>query len=154
MDIHVRLIREPLGEADTVDGRLDLGNHGQDVTGIARIARGHPGGKDKAGRGFREQPRCAAKLGWAIACAFEDGRNGSVVGIDDFAVGQPLALGQAACLGTKGVMGLYRCLPLAGQAVTLRLGQMRGLLETVLCSLCEGSNGAAQLQQLLFSLAY
>ena len=65
--------REPPGEADEVDGPLDLVQHGQDVTGIARIARGHPGGKDKAGRGFREQPRFAAKLGWAIAFAFEDG---------------------------------------------------------------------------------
>jgi len=88
--------REPPGEADTVDGLLDLGHHGQNVTGSARMARWHPGGKDTAGRGFQEPPRLAAKLGWAMAFAFEDRRNGSVVGMDDLAVGQPLALDQAA----------------------------------------------------------
>ena len=88
--------REPPGEADAVNGPLDLLNQGQDVTGIAGIPRGDPGGKDKAGRGCREQPRFAAKLRWAIAFAFEDGRNRSIVGIDDFAVMQPLTLGQAA----------------------------------------------------------
>ena len=88
--------RKPPGEADAVNGPLDLLNHGQDVTGIAWIPRGYPGGKDKAGRGFREQPRFAAKLRGAIAFTFEDGRNCSIVGIDDFAVMQSLALGQAA----------------------------------------------------------
>ena len=139
-----RMDREPSGEADVVDGPLNLINHGQDVTGIARIARWHPGGKDKAGRGFREQPRFAAKLGWAIAFAFENGRNGPIVSIDDFAVVQLLALGQAARLCTDSVMGLHRCLQLAGQAVTLTLSQRGGPLETVLRGLCEGGDGAAQ----------
>jgi hypothetical protein len=87
--------RKPPGEANAVDGPLDLLNHGQDVTGIAWITRGDSGGKDKAGRGFREQPRFAAKLGGAIAFAFEDGRNRSIIGIHDLAMVQPLALSQA-----------------------------------------------------------
>ena len=51
-------------------------------------------------------------------------------------------------------MGLYCCLQLPGQAVTLTLGEMGGPLETVLRGLCEGSHGTAQLQQLLFGLAH
>jgi hypothetical protein len=146
--------REPPREADAVDGLLDLLNHGQDVTGIAWMTRGYPGGKDKARRGFREQPRFATTLGWAMALAFEDGRNSSIVGIDDFAVMQSLALSQAACLCADRVMGFYCCLQLPGQAVTLTLGERGGPLETVLRGLCEGGNGTAPLPQLLCGLAH
>src|SRR5215475_7700990 len=51
-------------------------------------------------------------------------------------------------------MGLYGCLSLPGPAVTLTRGEMGGPLETVLCGLCEGSHGTAQLPQLLFGLAH
>jgi hypothetical protein len=88
--------REPPREVNAANGPLDLGNPRQDVPGIARIARWHPGGKDKTGRRVREPPRFAAKLGGAIAFAFQDGRKGALVGIDDFVVMQSLALGQAA----------------------------------------------------------
>src|SRR5262245_62934803 len=96
--------RKPPGAADAVDGSLDLVQHGQDVTGIARIAGGYPEGKDKASGGFREQPRFAAELRWAVAFAFEDRCNSSIIGIHDFTVVQPLALDQAAGLGADRLM--------------------------------------------------
>ena len=51
-------------------------------------------------------------------------------------------------------MGLDGCLQLPGQAVTLMLGEMGGLLETMLRGLGESGNGTAHLQQLLFGLAH
>jgi hypothetical protein len=68
---------------------------GQHIARVTGIARGHLVGKDKARRGLRQDAGLAAKLRRAIAFAFDDGGNGGVIGIDDFAVGQFFALRQA-----------------------------------------------------------
>ena len=51
-------------------------------------------------------------------------------------------------------MGLQCCLQVVAQAFTLVLGERGRALEALLRSLCQGGNGAAQLQELLFGLAH
>ena len=88
-----------LASANPVDGPLDLIEQGDHITGIVRIAGWYPGGKDKAGGGFRHEAGFAPKLGRAIALPFEDGSNGQIVGIDEqwpsFASHGPIACGFA-----------------------------------------------------------
>ena len=51
-----------LASANPVDGPLDLIEQGDHITGIVRIAGWYPGGKDKAGGGFRHEAGFAPKL--------------------------------------------------------------------------------------------
>jgi hypothetical protein len=50
--------------------------------------------QDEAGRGLGDNARLAAKLGRAITFTLANGRNGGIVCIDNFAMGQRLALSQ------------------------------------------------------------
>ena len=135
---------QALWRGNLVDGVLHLVEQGQHIARITRIARGHPIGKDKAGRGLRQDTGLATKLGRAIALAFEDGGNGGIIGIDDFAVGQFFALGQALRLLGDVPMGGAGGLQVAQQ--TLALGLAPGAVLVQACSglLGPGRNGIAQ----------
>ena len=96
------------GCLDAFDGLLDLVEQGQHIAGIARIALGHTVGKDKARGRLRHDAGLAAKLGGAIALAFEDGGNGGIVGIDDFTVAEFFALGEPC--GLLADVRMARCI--------------------------------------------
>ncbi len=139
---------------DEIDGALHLVEERQHVTGITRIARGHPMGKDKTGRGFGEETRFPPKLGWTIAFPFQDRCNRGVIRIDDFAVLQPFALGQT--------LGLFRDLPMgnaggfqvAQQALALGLTEGSRVVQEGFRLLGPGLNGPAESQQVPFGLAH
>jgi hypothetical protein len=148
MDSQLVAPLEPFG------GGLDFVDQRQHIAGIARIAYGEMGGKDKACGGLRDDPRLAPKLGRTVAFALEDGGNSAIVGIDDFAVAQPLALSQPTRLFADIVMGLQRGLQVASQAFALALGEMGRAQEALLCGLGQRGKGAAKFQKLLFSLTH
>ena len=118
-----------LASANPVDGPLDLIEQGDHITGIVRIAGWYPGGKDKAGGGFRHEAGFAPKLGRAIALPFEDGSNGQIVGIDEFTVAELLALGQPARLLADLRLGGQGAAQLPGQPLPLNGGERLGLLQ-------------------------
>lgn len=149
-----RVDRGRLWPADPCDSVLDLVKQGQDIAGIARIAHRDSGGKDKARRGFRQQAGLATKLGRAIALALHHWGNGGIVGIDDFTVGQLLALGQPSGLGADLLMRLLGCAQCACQALPLGCAQMGRLLEGLVCLLRQCSDGAIQFSQLRFGVAH
>ena len=149
-----RMDRQLALSFDPCDGGLDLINQGYHIAGIARITLRQMRGQDKAGGGLRDDPGLAPKLGRTVAFALEDRRNGAIVGIDDFAVTQWLALREPLRLSADGVMGLDCCLQGVLHPLTRMLGQMRRVLKTLLCGLGEGYQWAAALQELLFSLAH
>jgi hypothetical protein len=88
------------------DRLLHLGDQGLHITGVTGIPYGQMQGKDEASGWLGDNPRLAAKLRGAVTFAFANGRNGGVVGVDDFAVGQGLALGEPAGLVCNPVMSL------------------------------------------------
>lgn len=136
------------------DGRLDFINEGYHIAGIARIATREMRGKNKARGGLRDDPWLAPKLSRTVAFALEDRGNSTVIGIDDFVLAQPFALGQTPRLLADVTMGLQGDLQVVQPACTLGFGQMGGALEALLCGLGQGGNGVATLQKLLFSLAH
>ena len=85
----------------------------------------------KPAAGSAIMPGLAAKLGGAVALALANGRNGGIVGVDDFAVGQRLALRQPAGLVCDPVMGLERGRELGVQARPLVLRQLRRAVQAL-----------------------
>jgi hypothetical protein len=57
-------------------GLLDLVAQGEHRAGLARIAQGRPGGKDNTGCGRRENAGLPTELGWTMALAFDERREG------------------------------------------------------------------------------
>ena len=149
-----RIDQWPLRPRHPFDGVVDFVDQGQHVTGIARVAYGHPGGKDKARGRLREDAGLATKLGWAIALAFANGGHGGIVGIDDFPVGQLFAVGQSSRLCTDLLMRPLRCAQVACQALPLGRAQRGRVLEGLLRLQRQRGDGAAHLQQLCFRLAH
>ena len=139
---------------DPWNGGLDLVNQGHDIAGIARIPQREMRGKDKASGGFRDEARLASKLGWTVAFAFEERRNGAIVGSDDFAVAQRLALGEPLRLAADSVIRFQRAGQLGRQSLAFWLTQMPGVLESLLGTLSERHEGEATRQELLFRLAH
>src|SRR6516164_6164818 len=86
---------QALGGFDEVDGPVHLVEQGQHIARITRVALGHPMRKDKAGSGLGEQTDFAPELGWTMAFAFDYRGNGGVIRMDDFALTERFALGQA-----------------------------------------------------------
>jgi len=86
---------QTLWGSDPLHGVLHLVERGQHIARVTGIARRHLVGKDKARSGLRQDAGLAAKLRRAIALAFDNGGNGGVIGIDDFAVGRLFALCEA-----------------------------------------------------------
>lgn len=139
---------------DPCNGGLDLVNQGHHIAGIDRIPNRQMRGKDKPSGGLRDDSGLAPKLSRTVAFALEDRRNGAIVGIDDFAVVQRLAVGEPLRLSADGVIGLERYLQVARHTLPLTRRQRGRLLETLLRGLCQGCQGATTLQELLFGLAY
>ena len=139
---------------DPCEGGWALVHQGHPIAGIARIPLRERCGKDKASRGLRDDPGLAPKLGRTVAFALQERRNGPVVGIDDLALTQWLALRELLRLSADSVMGLERCLEVVFHTLALPRRQMGCVLERVLRGLGQGGNGASQLQELLFGLAH
>ena len=109
-------------------GRLHFVDQGQHIADITGIPHRQLHGEDEARGGLGDNARFAAKLGGAVALAFANGGNGGIVGIDDFTLGQGLALGEAPGLGGDLLMGDKGHGQLGVQARPLLLGQLRGAL--------------------------
>jgi hypothetical protein len=139
---------------DPFDSGLDLVNEGHHIAGIARIPYGQMRGKDKAGGGLRDDPGLAPELGRTVAFALEDRCNGAIVGIDDFAVAQRLALDEPLRLAADGVIRLQCDGQLGCQPLAFWLTQMPRVLKSLLGALGDRHEGAATLQELLFRLAH
>lgn len=93
-------------------------------------------------------------MGRTVTFALEDRSNGAIVGIDEFAWAESLALGQPTRLVADSVIGRQGGLQLTPQAFPLVRGHTGGALEALLGSLGQGDNGAAMRQELLFGLAH
>jgi hypothetical protein len=109
---------------DPGDRLLHLVDQGLHITGITRMAHGQMQGNDEASGWLGDNARLAAELGGAVAFAFANGGNGRIVGIDDLAVGQGLALREASRLVFDPVMGRERGCELSVQARPLILQQL------------------------------
>jgi len=149
-----RMDLEPWGCPDTLDGPLDLVEQGQHITGIARIALGDPVGKDETGGGLRHKAGFAAKLGGAIALAFEDGGNSGIVGVHDFTVAELFALGELGGLLAEVRMTAHRRVERIGQTLARGGAQRCRVRKEVLGLLPKRGDGFAKLQELLFSVAH
>ena len=139
---------------DPFEGVLDFINQRQNIARINGIANRCMCGKDEAGRGFRDEPGFAAKLGWAIALALQDGSNGWVVSVDDFAVPKPFAMDEPARL-LGDVFMSAECLTERGsQALAPGIIEMSGAFKTCLSGLCQSNDGLSDIEQAGFRVAY
>ena len=91
---------------DPGDGLCHLVDQGLHIAGITGMAHRQMQGNDDPGRRLSADARLAAQRGGAVAVALTNGRQGGIVGVDDRAVGQGLALRQAA----RWVCDAVRCL--------------------------------------------
>ena len=90
---------------DPCEGVLNFINQREDIAGINGIAHRCMRGKNEACRGLRDETRLSTELSWAIALPLEDGGDGGVVGIDDFAVPKPFAMDELSRLFGNVLMG-------------------------------------------------
>ena len=135
---------QALAAGDQVNGVLHFVEHGQHRARVTGIARGHPVGEDKPGSRLRHDTGLAAKLGGAVALAFEDGGNRGVIRIDDFAVGKFFALGQALrLLGDVSMCGTGS-LEVPQQTLALGLTPPAVLVQALSGLLAPGLNGLTQ----------
>src|SRR5713226_2799152 len=145
------------GGAPTRDlrhGVLDFVDQGQHEAGITRIADRELHGKDEARGWLDDNPWLAAKLSGTVALPFANRSNGQIVGIDDFAMGQRLAIGQPAGLFFDVLMGRYGSCELRVQTLTLPLRQVRAAVQALLRCLGQRKNLMPNFQQVLLGLAY
>src|SRR5215211_5355960 len=142
------------GRRHMSDRLLHLGDQGLHITGVTGITHGQMQGKDEASGWLGNNPRLAAKLRGAVAFAFADGRNGGVVGVDNFTVGQGLALGEPAGLVCDPVMGIEGGRELGVQACPLVRRQLHRAVQARLGGPSQGQDLRSQLQQLRLRLAH
>lgn len=136
------------------EGVLDFINQRQDIACINGIANRCMRGKDEAGRGFRDETGFAAKLGWAIALALQDGGNGGVVSVNDFAVPKPFAMDEPARLLGNVFMRAEGLTERGSQALAPGIIEMSGEFKTRLSGLCQSNDGLSELEQAGFRVAY
>ena len=86
-------------------------------------------GKDKAGSGLGQNPGFTTKLGWTIAFAFDDGSNGGIISIDDFALTQLFALSKALRLFDPLTMSVTGGFQVPKQVRTLHLAEFGVLVQ-------------------------
>src|SRR5918992_1190810 len=139
---------------DPGDRLLYCVDQGLHVTGITRIPHGQMQGKDEASRRFGNNARLAAELRGAIAFALANRRNRGIVRVDNFAVGQHLALRQPAGLVFDPLMGREGGGKLGVQARPLVLRQLWHTVQALLHGPSQGQDLASTLQQLRLGLAY
>lgn len=111
-------------------------------------------GKDKPDGGFREQTGLAAKLRCTVAFALDKRGDSFIVGTDDLAMREPLALGEPSRLGLDAVVVLKSRLQLALQALSLGLVDLGGQLEMMVGLLGPLGQGLAQSKQMGFGLSH
>ena len=95
---------------------IDQGHHRAGSTGIPDRQRK---GEKEARGGLSDKARLAAKLRGAVALAFANGGKRGIIGIDNFTLGQGLAVGEPAGLGGDLLMSGEGCAELGGQAPLL-----------------------------------
>jgi hypothetical protein len=139
-----------LGARHAVQGLLDLIKQGEPRARITRIALRDAVGKDKTRGGFGDDTGLASELGRTIAFALDNGRDGGIIGLDDFVLAERFALGQALRLLGDVPMGLARGGEVAQQTPAPGLIEMRGLVEEVLGLLRPGGQGATKIEPRLF----
>lgn len=149
-----RVDPEPWERADTVERALHLVKQGQHITGIIGVALWHPIGKDKARGRFRHDTGLATKLRGTIALAFENGRDGEIIGIDEFGVAEFFALGELGGLFADVGMAAHRHVERIGQTRARGVAQRCRLREELLGLLPKRGDGLAKLQELLFRVAH
>ena len=149
-----RVDPESLRWLDAFNRPLDLGKEGQDIAGIVRIPLGHPVGKEKARGRVRRDTGLATKLRGAIALAFEDGRDGEIVGIDEFTVLEFFALGEPCGLLTDVLIVVHRRGERRGETCALGVAQRCRLGKESLGVLPKRCDGLSKLKELLFRLAH
>jgi hypothetical protein len=124
------------------------------ISDIARIPHGQMQGKDKTSRWIGDDAGLAAKLGGAVAFALAHGRNRGIVRVDDLAVGQGLALRQAARLVCDPVMRRERGFQLGVQPRPPLCRQLRRAVQARLGGPCQRQDLLSPLQQLRLGLAH
>jgi len=132
---------------DTVDGALDLFEHGQPITRIARIALRPQIGQDKTGCWFRCDAGLSAKRRGTMALAFEHGGTGEIVA-------QLLALGQPCGWFTAVFMVAHRRGEGKGETLTLGLTQGERRFEALFGLEGKDVDRLAACQKLLFSMSH
>ena len=146
--------RVGLGRCDPTDRLLHVVDQGLHVAGVTGVSHGHMQAKDEARRWLGNHSGLATKLGGAVALPFAHGRNGRIVGVDNFAVGQRLALREPAGLVCNPVMRLERGGDLGIQACPLLLRQGRCPMQTLLGGPCQGQDLLSQCQPWRLRLAH
>src|SRR6266516_1139193 len=139
---------------DSGDGLLHVGHQGLYITGITRIPQGQMQRKDEARRRLGNNARLAAELGGAVAFALADGGNGGIVGVDDLAVAQCLAVREPAGLRFDPVMGFKGGCKLGVQTCPLILRQLRRAVQAFLGGPRQRQDLLSHLQQLCLGLAH
>jgi len=90
------------------------------------MTRRHAIGNDTAGRGLRQDSSAAPALGRTMAFALDDGGDGGIRGIDDVALGELFALGQALRLFDDVPMRVADSCEVAPQTPALDLTEVGG----------------------------
>ncbi len=148
-----RVERAPWPCLDALGGPLDLVEHGQHSTGIARMALGHKGGTEETRGRFRDDPGLSATLRRAIALACDQGSPSGIVGIDTGKVAELLAWGEPRGWLADGRMGVHRRAQLTGKTLALGLTQRLCLCKTWRGLLGKGVDGLATFQEVRCGVA-
>ena len=136
--------RAHVGEGDESNGALYLVEEGDAALGSLGLPTGARLAKIKPDAGSERIPVFPSKLGWTIAFPFEDRRNGGVIGIDDFAVIEPFALGQTLRLWGDLPMGSAGGFQVAQQTLALRLTERGSVVQEGVRLLGPGLDGLSR----------
>src|SRR6266508_2486149 len=139
---------------DLSQGVLHFVDQGQNIAGITGISHRQMKSENEARGRLGDNAWFAAKLCRAVALAFANGGKGKIVRIDDFALGQGFAMGEAAGLCSDLVVGRNGRFELGVPTLTLALSQMRRALHTRLRRLSKRHDLVPGRKQLLFRLAH
>jgi hypothetical protein len=96
---------------------LDLGQEGHDSAGRARLALGHLVRPENACGGVRPHARLSTKRRGALTLAFEKGRDGEIVRIDELTVTEFVAVGEPCGLRADVRMAAHRGVEHRGEAL-------------------------------------
>ena len=138
---------------DSRNGLLNAVEQGPHRAEIIRVAHWQLKGKDEAGGHLGDNARFAAKLRRTVTLAFSDGGNSAIIGIDDFAMRQRLAIGQTSRLFGNPLMRCQGHLQLGGQTLSLSRRKMLRLIPVCPCGVHQRQELSSGLQQMLFRRA-
>ena len=113
---------------DLPPGGLYFIDQGEHLAGSTGIPNGQVKGEEETRGGLGDNAGLPPALSGAVALACANGGDGGSVGIDNFALAQGLALGEAPGLGGDLTMGSKSYGELGRQTGPLLLGQMRSAL--------------------------